>query len=119
MPTISRPLSKDVLRVRVGDELARMAEDGGRDRLGRRARTLVKDGPLRVTLISLAEDGRIPAHRAEGPIIIELVSGEIVVEVNGESHALRVGELLALRAEVEHAVASSAGGAFLLTVVLA
>lgn len=118
MPTISRALSSDGLLVRVHAELVSLAKDHGRDKPGPRARTLVKDGPLRVTLISLTEDARIPAHRAEGPITIVPVAGEIIVEADGETHALAAGELLALRAGIEHVVTSPAGGAFLLTVVL-
>jgi len=51
MPSIQRPLSGDPLRFRLEEERARMVRAGVEVEQGRTARTLVKDGPLRVTLI--------------------------------------------------------------------
>jgi quercetin dioxygenase-like cupin family protein len=84
---------------------------------GRSARTLVKEGPLRVTIIGLAADGKLPAHSANGPITIQLLEGEIVFEVAGKEYPLRLRDLLVIAAGVEHSARSTAGGVFLLTVV--
>lgn len=114
MSALTRPLSKDALHLALKDEL----EQIGREETGRRARTLVKDGPLRVTLVALSPDGHIAAHRAAGPITVQAVAGSIQFEVAGERYELGVGEIMAVGAGVEHAVSSEAGGAFLLTVAL-
>ena len=117
MPTIARTLADDVLQFRVEEELFRLTKSEPLSLRGRSARTLVKDGPMRVTLIGLGSGGRIAEHRARGPITIQPVYGSIVVDVDGLSRSLTTGDLLALGAGVEHAVTSVGGGAFLLTVV--
>jgi quercetin dioxygenase-like cupin family protein len=106
-----------VLAFRIEEELFRLTRSEPLVQRGRSGRTLVKDGPLRVTLIALGPDGQIAPHRAAGPITVQVVYGSIRFEVDGESRTLFAGDMLALEAEVEHAVDSATGGAFLLTVV--
>ena len=86
-------------------------------RHGRSARTLVKDGPLRLTLIALGVGGGMPSHHAEGPVTIHLLEGDVVLEVEGTQYALVPGEVLVLAAGVQHGVRSSGGCVLLLTVV--
>ena len=86
-------------------------------RHGRSARTLVKDGPLRLTLIALAAGGGMPSHHAEGPVTIHLLEGDVVLEAEGSRYALVPGEVLVLAAGVQHGVRSSGGCMLLLTVV--
>lgn len=116
MPSIQRPLSGDVLVFDLGEEQQRATDPAVAQRGGPSARTLLKDGPLRVTLIVLAPNGAIAEHKAEGPITVQPLQGTIRFTVSGSEHDLRPGQLLSLGAGVRHAVSSDAGGAFLLTV---
>jgi quercetin dioxygenase-like cupin family protein len=84
---------------------------------GRSARTLVKEGPLRVTIIGLAANGVLPKHSANGPITAQLLEGDITFEVAGKEYPLQMRDLLVVAAKVDHAARSKAGGVFLLTVV--
>jgi quercetin dioxygenase-like cupin family protein len=86
---------------------------------GRYARTLVKDGRLRVTLIALEKGAAIPEHSAEGPITVQVLNGSIRFTTNGAEHQLNRGALLALAANAPHSVAADEDAAFLLTVSLA
>jgi hypothetical protein len=52
--------------LRLDDERRRAVAAASPEGSGRTARTLVKDGPLRVTLIELAPGEAIAEHRAEG-----------------------------------------------------
>jgi quercetin dioxygenase-like cupin family protein len=115
MPVFERSLSADTLRFNLEAEVFRMRRGIGLARSGRTARTLVKDGASRVTLVGLGAAGRIAEHHAEGPIVILPLWGAIRVEAEGETHLLQSGDLLALGARVPHAVESSEGGVFLLT----
>jgi quercetin dioxygenase-like cupin family protein len=81
----------------------------------RSARTLVKNGPLRVTLIGLRGGGEIREHRADGPITVQVLEGDIEFEAEGQRWRLTSGDLLALEGGVAHAVRSKDGGFFLLT----
>lgn len=86
-------------------------------RHGRSARTLVKDGPLRLTLIAIGAGSGMPSHHAEGPVSIHLLEGDVVLEAEGNEYALVPGEVLVLAAGVQHGVRSSGGCMLLLTVV--
>ena len=86
-------------------------------RHGRSARTLVKDGPLRLTIVAIGPGGTLPAHSAAGPITIHLLEGEVTVSALKRDYALGPGDLLVLAPGTEHAARSALGGVFLLTVV--
>ena len=86
-------------------------------RHGRTARTLVKEGPLRLTVIAVAAGGTIPAHKAEGPVSIHLLEGDAVFDVAEQEYPLAAGDILVLASGVQHSVRSSAGCVLLLTVV--
>ena len=117
MSSTDRSLSGDVLRFRLDEERAWVTDPLLLERHGRNARTLVKEGPLRVTLVMVRASGTIAAHRAAGPITVQVLDGDIQFRVGGREHRLAPGDLVVVRAGVEHEVGSSAGGTFLLTLV--
>ena len=84
----------------------------------RSARTLVKNGSLRATLMGLAAGGSIAAHSADGPITVHVLEGAIDFEADGKTWSLPTGSLFALDAGIVHSVRSTQGAAFLLTVAL-
>ena len=85
---------------------------------GRTARTLVKDGPLRVTLTVMRAGSEIAEHAAEGPITIHVLRGSILIVLGGAEVEIRSGELVAAPARERHAVRATEEAAFLLTVVM-
>lgn len=117
MSSLDRSLSGDVLRFRLAEEQASVADPLLLERHGRNARTLVKAGPLRVTLVMVRPGGHIAAHRADGPITVQVLEGDVRFRAAGQEHRLNPGDLLVVEARVEHEVASDVGGTFLLTVV--
>ena len=117
MSSIDRPLSGDVLRFQLEEERMRVNDPVLLERHGRNARTLLKEGPLRVTLVMVRAGGKISAHRAGGPITVHVLQGDIQFRVGGCEHRLAAGDLLAVHAGLEHEVGSEGGGTFLLTVV--
>lgn len=110
MSSIERPLSGDVVIV----ELSGGAE--GPPPGGRRARTLIKNGLIRATLVTVAAGAEIPEHQADGPITVQPLQGRLQFSAAGETHDIGPGQLLSLGAEVRHSVASASGATFLLTV---
>lgn len=119
MSSIERQLSGDVLVFDLDEEHRRL-EDSATDEPGTRgARTLLKEGPLRVTLVVLAPGGSIAEHRAQGPITVQPLTGELRFAAAGSVHDIRPGQLLCLEAGIRHSVSSAAGAEFLLTVVRA
>ena len=85
---------------------------------GPTARTLVKNGPLRATLVSLQAGGTVQEHQASGPITIHVLSGSLAFRIGEETHALTAGDLLSLGAGIRHSVDTEAGADFLVTIAL-
>lgn len=86
-------------------------------RNGRTARTLVKEGPLRLTIIAIAAGGELPAHNTEGPVSIHVLEGEVTFQAAGCEYVLGTGDVLVLAPGLEHSARSATGVLFLLTVV--
>ena len=84
----------------------------------RAARTLVKNGSLRSTLIGLAAGGELATHSADGPITVIVLEGALDFGIEDKTWSLRRGSLLAVDAGVEHSARSTGGAIFLLTVSL-
>ena len=61
--------------------------------------------------------GSLHPHKADGPITVQVLEGEVEFTVGETAHALSAGTLLALDGGITHAVHSAHGGIFLLTVV--
>lgn len=116
MSSIERPLSGDVLVFDLAEERERASDPAIVGRSGRNARTLLKSGELRITMIVLGPGGGIPEHHAEGPITVQPIEGRLDFSVGGEVYDLGPGQLLSTGPGVPHAVRSEEGATFLLTV---
>lgn len=116
MSSIDRILQADVLRFDLAEEESQATHPDTLDRDGRSSRTLLKEGPLRVTLIVLGPGGGIPEHQAQGPITVQPLRGRVDVIVGGETYSVEPHGLLAIDRAVPHSVSSRDGAAFLLTV---
>jgi quercetin dioxygenase-like cupin family protein len=116
MSPVQHPVSGPALAFSLADELRTVHDELAKTerRIGR---TLVKDGPLRVTLVGLNPGGELRPHRAEGPITVHVLEGELEFEAGEKRWPLTAGSLLALDAGITHSVRSERGGVFLLTVV--
>ena len=86
-------------------------------RHGRSGRTLVKEGPLRLTIMAIAAGGDLPSHSTDGPVTIHMLEGSVEFEALGEKYPMAAGDVLVLARGVEHSAQSATGGVFLLTVV--
>ena len=116
MSPVHRTLSSSVLRFDLTDEMriVRSELHAGHSRI---ARTLVKEGPLRVILIGVRAGGGMHEHVAEGPITIHALEGNIIVRAEGDARTLAPGGLMAVDGGIRHDVSSDEGGLFLLTLV--
>jgi quercetin dioxygenase-like cupin family protein len=114
MTPVHRSLAGDVLAFDLGEEMQIVRDElaAGHARI---ARTLVKEGPLRLTLVGLGPGGALHEHEAAGPVTIHILEGELELNAGGETRLHRVGVLIALDRRVRHAVSSPRGALFLLT----
>ena len=116
MSSLRRTLEGDVL-VHHLERDEQMIDQDLLARQGRSARTLVKEGPLRLTEIAIAAGRGIPVHQAEGPVTIHLLEGDATFEMGEREYALAAGDILVLASGVRHSVRSKDGCVLLLTVV--
>jgi quercetin dioxygenase-like cupin family protein len=89
-------------------------------RRGRNAKTLIADPDVKVVLIILKADSRIPGHQASGRVSIQVVRGHVRIRVGqtetAEAVDLLAGHLLTLERNVRHDVEALADSVFVLTV---
>jgi quercetin dioxygenase-like cupin family protein len=116
MSPVDRPLADDVMVFDLKHERDRIA---GPAPGGRGARTLLKTGPLRVTMVVLAPGATTAEHRADGPITIQPLQGQIRFTAESVVREVGPGQMLCAGPGVPHAVASAEGAVFLLTIVKA
>lgn len=116
MSSIDRVLRADALHFDLREEEREATHPDTLERDGRSSRTLLKEGPLRVTLIVIRPGGGIPEHEAQSPIAIQALRGAVDVHAGGETHRLAPNELLAIDTGVPHSLSSEEGAAILLTV---
>lgn len=116
MSPVQHPVSGPALVFDLTEELRTIHEQLATT--SRTARTLVKNGTLRATLMGLAPGGELASHSADGPITVHVLVGAIVFEASGKSWPLATGSLFALDAGIVHSVRAPEGGVFLLTVAL-
>ena len=109
MSSLDRVIDGDAL-VRHLTQDERTIDQGLVAKHGRSARTLVKEGPLRLTLIALGPGGDLPEH-------VQVVEGQFLFSAAGREYPLREGDVLVVAAGVRHSARSENGGTFLLTVV--
>lgn len=83
---------------------------------GRSGRTLVKEGPLRLTLMGLSAGGVLPPHSTDNPVSIQVLQGDVTFFALDNEYPLAAGDVLIFGAGVEHAARSRSGATILLTV---
>ena len=83
---------------------------------GHNARTLIKYDDLRVVLMALKAGSRIPEHKANGRISVQVLSGHIRLNASGRAFDLLPGSLLALDERAPHDLEALDESAVLLTI---
>ena len=83
---------------------------------GHNARTLIKYDDLRIVLTTLKASARVPEHKTEGRITVQVLSGHIQVRASERTFSLRAGGLLALDQGVPHNIEALEESALLLTI---
>jgi quercetin dioxygenase-like cupin family protein len=118
MSSMHRTITGDVLVQHLGAD-AMTIDQRLLAESGRSGRTLVKEGPLRLTIMGLSPGGALPPHSTENPISIHVLQGEVTFFALDDEYSLAAGDVLMLGAGVEHAARSRPGATFLLTVAYA
>ena len=110
-------LSGTGLLISALDEGADLLEKARAATGGRAAKTLVKNGPQRVTLIAMRKGAAAKHHHVDGPATIQVLRGKLRIVTPRGSDDLRTGDLYALGARAEHSHAAMTDCIALLTIV--
>lgn len=97
-------LSAKVLQIDTAVEEARLAAQAATAKTGRAAKTFVKEGRLRVTLIALRKGTVLSAHTVPGEVSIAVTRGAIELGTAGETVQAKRGAVIVLQAGVTHDV---------------
>ena len=112
-------LSGAALSFSLATEDAALRERVTEARSGRVAKTLVKEGRLRVTLIALRRGAALGAHQVAGVVSVQVLRGRARVSAEGRIVELSRGGLLVLDQEVTHTAEALVDSALLVTVAMA
>jgi len=83
---------------------------------GQNARTLIKYDDLRVVLIALKGGARIPEHKTNGRISVQVLSGHVRLNASGRAFNLFPGSVLSLEECAPHDLEALEESALLLTI---
>ena len=110
-------LSGDALLLDLNEHAASVLKEAG-GQGSHAARTLIKDGPMRVTMVGFQDGGALRQHKAAGPVSIQVLQGEVEVGVGSGAAQLTAGHCLVLGANVEHSVVAHKESVILLTIAM-
>ncbi len=112
-----RPHAGGLVAVNLADETAKLRQANPSH--DRQSVSLVKDGPLNVLLMILRKGAELKEHRTRGPIAVQVLSGLIRFNAEGQQLTLAAGCMLALDREVAHSVSALEDSSVLLTTAIA
>jgi quercetin dioxygenase-like cupin family protein len=82
---------------------------------GRAAKTLLKEGQLRATIVAIRKGVALQEHEVDGPVTIQVLRGRVSLETDGSPATGSAGALLTLDAGVRHRLTALADAAVLIT----
>lgn len=107
-----------VMQFALGAEDAELRERAASSQTGRAAKTLVKEGPLRFTLVALTKGTALQSHEVAGPVSIQSIRGCLRVTTDAGDVDVPAGSLVALDAGVAHSARALDDCAALVTVAM-
>lgn len=114
--TRTHRLSGKKLQFLLKEEEQALRERAADANSGRAAKTLVKEGKLRATLVALRKGTVLKQHQVEGPVSIQCMRGNVAVGTDGDSTELTAGGLLVLDKKVPHEAKALRDSVILVTV---
>ncbi len=98
---------------REAEEILNAAKQEG---TGHTAKTLVKEGPLRIVLLGLKQGSTLRDHEAEGPVSLHVLKGDVEIASGESVETVEAGRALVFGASVSHSVRALADSVVLVTI---
>jgi len=112
-------LSGLLLAFELGSEAERLRAKAATARAGRAAKTLVKEGQLRGTLVALRRGSSLGRHRTDGVSSVQLLRGRATAELGTVFYPMRAGSMVVFDQGVEHSLSADSDCEFLVIVAMA
>lgn len=113
-----RELHGKLLSFALGEEDELLRARAAKSADGRASKTLVKEGPLRITLVALRKGGTLSSHQVAGPISMQMLRGALNLTTGAGDVRLETGHLVTLEAKEVHATTALTDCALLLTITM-
>lgn len=94
MSSITRALTGSKLTFDLEEQISELRRDESYVRSGRVGRTLVKAGPLRLTLTLIADGVDAGTHHAASPMTLQVLQGRLHYREDEEEFEIAQGEVL-------------------------
>ena len=94
MSSLTRPLAGPNLSFTLDDQIAELRGEETYANRGRVGRTLVKAGPLRLTLVLIRKGVDVGTHHAATPLTLHALDGRLRYRVDDEEFQIGRGEVL-------------------------
>ena len=107
-----------LLSFELGAEAVALNESAELAKSGRTAKTLVKEGTLRVTLVAIRKGASLESHQVAGPVSIQALSGSLKLTTDAGTVDLSAGSLVVLGAGVTHSAEAIEDCTLLLTLTI-
>lgn len=115
----TRRLSGKLLTFLLREEDETLRQFAAAAKTGRAAKTLVKQGPLRITLVAFKKGTALPRHRVAGPVSIQVIRGCLRLETEDGSIDVSAGSLITLDAGISHTARAHDDCGMLITFAIA
>jgi quercetin dioxygenase-like cupin family protein len=109
-------ISGDALILDIEQEATSILEAARAADAGHAAKTLVKEGQLRVVILGFTPGSDLHEHRAGGPVSIQVLEGAVEVTAQGRPELVNAGKSLILASDIPHSVTAKDYSVLLLTV---
>jgi quercetin dioxygenase-like cupin family protein len=114
----TRRLSAKVLTFMLGAEDDTLREFADDSTTGRAGKTLVKEGPLRITLVALKRGTALPTHQVAGPVSIQTLRGCLRLTTKSGNVDVPAGTVIALDSGVPHTARAHDDCSILITIAM-
>ncbi len=111
----TRRLAGKILTFMLGAEDDTLQEFAEGPKTGRAGKTLVKEGPLRITLVALKKGTVLPSHQVAGPGSIQTIRGCLRLTTDKGDVDVPAGTLITLGPGVSHTAKAHDDCAMLIT----
>ncbi len=108
-------LAAKMLTFDTSAEERRLRQQAAEARTGRAAKTFVKEGRIRLTLVALRKGTVLGAHQVEGDVTLHVLRGRLEVRTAREAVRAIKGGIIALQAGVSHEAEALRGSTVLIT----